>query len=103
MSGYTPGPWKHGCNYVRTDNGCLKVLAQTYSGCDTSREEALENARMMAAAPDLLQEIKRILPVLESLYEDGKAWYKFSFGSGVATLNGIKRVIAKAEGREVTK
>lgn len=53
MSEHTPGPWTDGRDFVRAGGG-VYVIAQCYSGCDTSRAEARANSRLMAAAPDML-------------------------------------------------
>lgn len=48
----------------------------------------------------LLREIKMHLPILEKLFDNPHDFDKYSAGTGVATLNGLKAAIAKAEGRE---
>lgn len=54
-------PLKAGANYVQTDNGVMKVVAQTYSGCDTCRKEGVVYARLFAAAPDLAESLRALL------------------------------------------
>jgi hypothetical protein len=59
-----------GACYVRTQGPTLKVVAQTYSGCDTSRQEARDYARLFAAAPDMLQALLGLQVIAERYVED---------------------------------
>ena len=56
MSGHTPGPW-----HLRADDPCMVVCEAEYfaiADCagGTDRDEA--NARLIAAAPDLLEALQ---------------------------------------------
>jgi hypothetical protein len=61
------------------------------------------NARLIAAAPLLLSEMLRYLPVLESLEKMATDWVPHTRGTGIATLNGYRNAIAKATGEPVTQ
>lgn len=56
-----------------------------------------ERARLIAAAPDLLAEMKRYLPILDRVFDDRPEVLE---GLGIATLNGYRAAIQKAEGGE---
>lgn len=95
MSGHTPGPWEAYGNRVRlTDHA---RVADTWSSA-IPHDERAANARLIAAAPELLAEMKRYLPILEQC-EQGTRWAKYTEGTGIATLNGYRAAIAKAEGK----
>jgi hypothetical protein len=63
------------------------------------RASAEANARLIAAAPDQHAEMKRYLPILERAEADPQLWERLTAGLGIATLNGYRAAIAKAEGR----
>jgi len=93
---HTPGPWRvvlvESASDKRTArwfvNAKTLVLAETKVLPPMLTEQAEANARLIAAAPDLLAACK--LTIEENLYlADGD----------VCTLIHLKRAIAKAEGR----
>lgn len=57
MSEHTPGPWKSFGRYVNTAEG--EPLATADAG--TIARENVANARLMAAAPDLLEALRGLL------------------------------------------
>ena len=58
-----------------------------------SDEECRANAKLIAAAPDLLRELSHLVRLLETPISDGRV-----SAPGLATLNGAKAAIAKAQG-----
>lgn len=109
----TQGPWKIIHGGFRTDDGFSVGSDNAYASrvkvtCECwpctiidqeHRDELLANARLIAAAPDLLKEAQRFLPVLEKLEADyPQVWYMVTQGTGIATYNGCKAAIAKALG-----
>lgn len=54
------------------------------------------NSLLNSAAPDLLAEMQRYLPVLERLEAEPDLWERFTSGLGIATLNGYRKAIEKA-------
>ena len=102
MSKHTPGPWKAGRPDMATidDNGFEskwiyageKYLANASSMDIPDWNEVMANARLIAAAPDLLQELKHLVAIINPCLESSIAI------PGLATLNAAKAVIAKAEG-----
>ena len=64
MSKHTPGPWKYstepqpnGCPIIGAQGLMIAMLAHTVKQAD-QRETALANARLIAAAPELLEALK---------------------------------------------
>lgn len=66
-TGHTPGPWKAVGNQIETplhgDSGPSIIIARTAGNSD----EALDNARLIAAAPTLLAEAARWQAIAEGL------------------------------------
>jgi hypothetical protein len=88
VSAHTPGPWTVGfgatdCRWPQVESGD-GVIARTYG----SRDE--ENARLLAAAPDLLAACKQTL----AWFESGPP---ISEPYGIVT-DWLRFAIAKAEG-----
>lgn len=126
MSKHTPGPWKYSDECVSTtDNGDYIILAEVHStfGTDSFGEEPLmlgpeereANARLMAAAPDLLEaaivQQECGLPSKVTMYDedgcegwiwrhpDGREWMEIGDWSEPPTLHPLMRTaIAKAKG-----
>ena len=113
MGKYTPGPWWVDKNMAETDyliccgmddrnRGYVASLA-------TTNDDALSNARLVSAAPDLLEALKAMLPMVENLSTTPVhkkpfwPWGSHRMGSiHVAcdswTLNQARAAIRKAEG-----
>ncbi len=85
MSKHTPGPWKptyESDPYRLVDHTDGREIAAV-SGVDNENRDA--NARLIAAAPDLLEALKGLLPMWES-------------GVSEPWVEAAKAAIAKAEG-----
>lgn len=91
MSSFTPGPW----NFRTAANGdCgisadgtvvfVEAFAEIRHSGENAREEAKANARLIAAAPELLQALKYARRFLRGIDHD---------------VDYVDGVIAKAEGR----
>lgn len=78
MSKHTPGPWKYGRPWSlsygcglwlvtaeSTDRGKANVLMQGDCQNHLSAEEAEANARLIAAAPDLLEALQAVVRVAD--------------------------------------
>ena len=50
------------------------------------------------AAPDMLAEMQRYLPIIEHIERNPNFWREASRGTGLATANGYRAAIAKATG-----
>lgn len=109
-SKHTPGPWIPGC--IVSDDcacNCTAILAPVYMGSvanvsvDNGKsiseggndspplEEAKANARLISAAPDLLEALKDLRSVV--IRENPIAWF------GSACMRRVEEAIAKAEAR----
>ena len=88
--GHTPGPWI--CDQINGEihTGEEECISRVY----LLAEQESANARLIAAAPDLLAACKRSLEDLESLLEHG-CGDETCMRASIATLRGD---ITKAEG-----
>ena len=98
-SKHTPGPWEvfddvEGCEFPGIDNAgesivlCGSIFDDGGIRGDT-KEERLANARLIAAAPELLS-------VLEELQESASYWSEYDVPLGI--VDRINAAIAKAKG-----
>lgn len=103
---HTPGPWQvsqsldyfdEGATVVRTVNiprGCARGLVVAVL---TKTDECSANARLIAAAPELLEALRETLDELESI-RDALSHPRPTSESAVC--HRARLAIAKAEGRE---
>lgn len=76
MSRYTPGPWKAGNN---GHNGVIYIMAGEDILCEVFDDDRLvplpdeANARLIAAAPDLLEALTTFVSQYVALVESGDA------------------------------
>jgi hypothetical protein len=94
---HTPGPWTLGAS--------REILGRAFDGsarniCDTVRggspEAAEANARLIAAAPEMLDALKAVLKI-ESMDARG---VRFSFDFNSPLAKQVRSAIAKAESGE---
>lgn len=107
---YTPGPWGYEettlgiCRLIVTvedvqafqvspkkDDGELTAHAIAYVPCDYDRESQEANARLIAAAPDLLAALKMMLESHDRSCRGKDCW--------IVGVDVARFAIAKAEGR----
>ena len=95
---HTPGPWVTHCGFVATaDHKAICKMA--YEGgvqfaAPTATLEDAANARLIAAAPDLLETLREVCAQHDAiLAELGKP-----FGWGLIVTDRARAAIAKAEG-----
>lgn len=95
---HTPGPWRVEENeyHFTIDDGSLEGFF--IARISKVWRNALPNTRLIAAAPTMRQEMERYLPVLEWLETMPEIWQRATQGTGIATLNGYKAAITKAQG-----
>lgn len=89
MSKHTPGPWGFEKTMLHSDHEAENIFANDgaeYLGAVWKGENAVPNARLMAAAPDMLEALKF------ALQSDSFAFLKLD-----ARIE-IREAIAKAEG-----
>jgi hypothetical protein len=96
---HTPGPWTTrdrviSNRLVMMSNDCVEVVNENGSGVAYLYKENFgqngmdaANARLIAAAPELLEALYAALPALESIHENG-----------APILDKVYAAIAKAEG-----
>ena len=63
-----------------------------------TREEVIARADLIVSAQRMLREMQRYLPVLERAESDPQLWIKLTDGLGIATTNGYRHAIEKAQG-----
>lgn len=66
---HTPGPWMVSDNAIYGSNGLIKPLV-AYLDDRFADDEAANNARLIAAAPDMLDLLYTVLPYIEDLELD---------------------------------
>lgn len=105
---HTPGPWHwewaHGAYSLQNDAG--RQVCDDGSACDeynraidpADEGESGANARLIAAAPDLLLELQQAVMVIEALH-GAPAWEIFY--NNAPEMRRIRAAIAKATGRAV--
>ena len=96
---HTPGPWKlrigTGIEYdyiIETKTGALVTAYPHYTGATKKVTKA--NARLMANAPDLLQELINIASAMPSTWDDPsefKAWAQSRAQAAIAKATGEKQ------------
>lgn len=95
---HTPGPWKlrlgTGVQYdyiIETKSGACVAAYPHYSGATKKATKA--NARLMANAPELLQELISIASAMTGTWEDPsdfKAWAQSRARFAIAKATGVK-------------
>lgn len=100
MTQHTPGPWeaRHwgAADHEMEDGETAFIVTAAESSGLLSRSNA--DARLIAAAPDLLAALKALLPVAEAFERQAS---KGAGGRrGGAVFAAVRAAIAKAEGRE---
>jgi hypothetical protein len=97
MSGHTPGPWK--VQDDRTTDGTFRVFPhEGPSICNLRHGEMEANARLIAAAPELLRACEEALNALLDYVPLLEA-HGSVMGYGHAVIVRLKAAIAKAEGK----
>jgi hypothetical protein len=97
-SAHTPGPWHVGVSCDGTPAVCVPVPPSYGSGFVVAhinritfktgvQGDAEANARLIAAAPDMLEALRAALPALESIHDPGNPILEAAYAA-----------IAKAEG-----
>lgn len=90
---HTPGPW-HVTDPTWDDDGNVRY---TLTGI---KDAKIADARLIAAAPTLHEEMLRYLPILDRAEADPEIWESLTEGTGIATANGYRAAIAKAAGEQ---
>lgn len=95
MSGHTPTPWVACDDAILADDGCIEVcIVPLQDGMNPTEWQA--NMRLIAAAPDLLEALKRALDWLAS-YPGGCARDGYDEArAAIAKAEGLAKVDALA-------
>ena len=93
MNKHTPGPW----GIKTTETGTKAVFSSSTGAWVAHTVRSLSstqdaNARLIAAAPDLLEALNRVLPQYEALLKDCGL-------RSLGTADQARAAIAKAEGK----
>jgi hypothetical protein len=93
MTKHTPGPWIIDAeeNFIHATDPRHTIVCGFYA--TLRNPEVMADARLIAAAPELLSELRHLVLLLEPLEKGGTLNVP-----GLATLNGARVAIAKAEG-----
>ena len=91
MAKHTPGPWE----YLPAAGGlCGAITTKTGWICDFIECPSTEDARLMAAAPELLEALEQLV-MINKIYSEDKE-HDFAW----AEMQNAKQVIAKAKGEQ---
>lgn len=114
---HTPGPWKNNCFLVVATNS-KGVMSNVYGGksvCHTGghgnpSEESEANAVLIASSPDMLEVLKELLGMLDSLpKQHANKPSRVMSGDEIGDILGeftdiidtkVRAVVAKAEGTQ---
>ncbi len=103
---HTPGPWtavegRNGfldaLNYVHDGKRCIARMELADGDTSFQRARTMANARLIAAAPDLLEAAKRALALVECL--PGRDIHGNQATHTLDTEDVLRAAIAKAEGK----
>ena len=83
MTKHTAAPWHHGGYEIQDDKGALICNLSGWRG----EQQTLANARLIAAAPELLEALKELCDVTDTNDYNEAAFFK------------AEAAIAKAEGQ----
>jgi hypothetical protein len=86
---HTPGPWTHGVHDETLIVGGGRVVAEVWGYAPTDHERMEVDARLIAAAPEMLEALQRALPEIA-----------VAFGPESEVVAECRAAIAKAEGRK---
>ena len=90
MSAHTPGPWRKQDRYIMTVVGGREVLLAAADSMEFPGDQVLANARLIAAAPDLLAACQAIMDP-HSYHGTGELWSN--------VRNQVRAAVIKAEGK----
>lgn len=98
MSGHTPGPWRyagHGGTHVLDSNGrCIGDAPQPHG---MPPEEGEANARLIAAAPEMLEALMSAVGSLEACAEEFRRRNLREEDLALESIEVVRSAIAKAE------
>ncbi len=86
---HTPGPWYASLDGLNADGGIRQARTNKIvaSGIEVGLEEGIANARLIAAAPDLLAALELAIPMIDR-YAAGSATVLDTMRSAIAAARG---------------
>lgn len=96
---HTPGPWAVSDTSIITDDCCIAVIEDD-GGYEAPPDQREANARLIAAAPDLLSALRDNLEAIEIHFNCEAEKFPSDSQHVVNGLAQIRAAIAKAEGRQ---
>lgn len=114
---HTPGPWHSTGRYVGSGHAKMNICeCSDNSGCWSNAPEAVANARLIAAAPELLEALNKLTSFVVTEVVDScngnkcrELWCAGCFGEEVAeqtvreareAMDAARAAIAKATGEQ---
>lgn len=102
----TPGPWRPNNAVIETKDGialqiAIAAPADRVGMAPRSRPEQLANARLIAAAPELLDVVRKAMIDLEDCMEHSAHLPEQVRANATASIEQARAIIAKAEGLHV--
>lgn len=98
---HTPGPWIANGGYIRLDKcgtAFIRIMPK-YGPVATDKEERKANARLIAAAPELLEACEKLFDVATKATEElTLACRCYATEDQDATMERARNIIAKARG-----
>ncbi len=94
MSKHTPGPWRKRDRYVFTVINGQDCLLATVDSMDIPDSQIQPNARLIAAAPELLEECDWLLEVVNTLDPEGNVLTQ----EEILHLNSIADLLERLKG-----
>lgn len=70
-SKHTPGPWKINTDWYHIDAPRGLTVAAVFGSTGPHAAESKANAKLIAAAPELLAACKAMLPIVDSHWDQG--------------------------------
>lgn len=105
MSGHTPGPWeaqvvRQGASLYPAVYGANERLVADAWHYQKDDAEMIANARLIAAAPDLLVACERMMDDVLTYHEDAERGEYDRYGVDIptATIRALRAAITKARG-----
>jgi hypothetical protein len=100
---HTPGPWyvvaSGICASPTPQSGALYIAWHNVSSSYRDSGEQAANARLIAAAPAMLEALRRSVPWLGKLIADGGHLNSVAPNDAVGAMHQAEAAIAQAEGR----
>ena len=96
---HTPGPWKMRETYSNGEpNGCV-IEPMRYELTTSNNDENYANARLIAAAPEMLEALRAFTASWDAYHADEGIYNPHDQPAFQEAVEGLYRVMEKAEGK----